>query len=269
MLTDRNLLHTLKEHITAAVLIIIDHVSKAFGTKTVLEDVSLHLSEGQTHVLIGASGSGKSTLLRLICGLISIDPTRMKGRITLDGTEVSDRTRTSIFHKIGYVVQEGALFPHLSAFDNVALVARTRGWTEEKIRARVHELSSLVSIDEKHLKKSPRKLSGGQRQRIALMRALAMDPDFLLLDEPLGALDPIIRSDLQEELRSIFRSLNKTVVLVTHDMGEAAYFGNTISMLKDGKVLQHGQIQDFLENPQDPYVTRFINAQKPPPEIIT
>jgi osmoprotectant transport system ATP-binding protein len=163
---------------------------------------------------------------------------------------------------MGYVVQDGGLFPHLTAGENAMLMARYLGWERRRLDDRLAELTKLTQFPADGLERYPVQLSGGQRQRVGLMRALFLDPDVLLFDEPLGALDPIIRLDLQEVLRSIFRSLGKTVVLVTHDLGEAAYFGDRIVLLRAGRIVQQGTLRDFVERPADPFVTQFINAQR-------
>jgi osmoprotectant transport system ATP-binding protein len=154
------------------------------------------------------------------------------------------------------------LFPHLTAAANVTLMARHLKWDAGRVSLRVREMCDLTHFPVNGLGRYPAQLSGGQQQRVSLMRALMLDPDMLLLDEPLGALDPMIRSDLQEDLREIFRSLQKTVVLVTHDISEAAFFADTIALLRDGRILQRGTVDELLNTPADPFVTRFINAQR-------
>jgi osmoprotectant transport system ATP-binding protein len=163
---------------------------------------------------------------------------------------------------MGYVIQEGGLFPHLTARSNAALLARHLGWDADRINARVRELTGLVQLSPDRLDQRPGQLSGGQRQRVSLMRALMLDPDVLLLDEPLGALDPMIRADLQDDLRTIFRQLDKTVVLVTHNIGEAGYFGDEIVLLRDGGVVQQGTMHALLDAPASDFVTDFIRAQR-------
>jgi osmoprotectant transport system ATP-binding protein len=163
---------------------------------------------------------------------------------------------------MGYVIQEGGLFPHLSGRDNVALLARHLGWDRPRIDARLAELAALTHFPADGLARYPAELSGGQQQRVALMRALMLDPAVLLLDEPLGALDPMIRFELQTELRDIFRSLGKTVVLVTHDMGEAAYLGDTLVLLRAGRIVQQGSAADLVRAPADAFVARFVTAQR-------
>jgi osmoprotectant transport system ATP-binding protein len=171
-------------------------------------------------------------------------------------------TQRILARKLGYVIQDGGLFPHLSAQNNITLVATTLGWGKKELQTRLQELLSLVSLGQAILGKFPHELSGGQKQRVGLMRALFLDPPLMLLDEPLGALDPINRSDLQNELKKIFNDLKKTVILVTHDMAEAAFLGDSITLFKKGHIVQHGRFEDLLESPASRYVTQFVNAQK-------
>ena len=235
-------------------------VSKSYSGKTVLYPTDLQIPAGETTVLIGPSGCGKSTLLRLMIGLIRPD----NGTVRFQQQEVNTETVLALRQKMGYVIQEGGLFPHLTAERNVSLMARHLDWEPKRLQARIQELRELTHLAEDVLHRFPAQLSGGQRQRVSLMRALMLDPDLLLLDEPLGALDPMIRSELQSELREIFRALGKTVVMVTHDMGEAAYFGNSIVLLREGRIVQQGILDDLLKSPADPFVTLFIQAQRSP-----
>jgi osmoprotectant transport system ATP-binding protein len=235
-------------------------VTKSYGGVEVLHPTDLTAPAGRTTVLIGPSGCGKSTLLRLMAGLVA--PT--SGTVELDGALVTTATATALRRRIGFVVQDGGLFPHLTAQGNAALMARYLGWKPAAITARLAELAELTHFPTDRLDAYPAQLSGGQRQRVSLMRALLLDPRLLLLDEPLGALDPLIRSDLQGELRDIFRSLGKTVVLVTHDLGEAAYLGDRLVLLQSGRVVQEGSFDDMVNRPADPFVTRFVNAQRSP-----
>ncbi len=213
-----------------------------------------------TTVLIGPSGCGKSTILRLMIGLVRPD----EGRVYFEEMEVSPESVLFLRMKIGYVIQEGGLFPHLTARDNVVLMARYLKWGKDRIEGRLRELADVTLFPVEGLARFPAELSGGERQRVSLMRALMLDPDVLLLDEPLGALDPMIRSDLQTDLKGIFRTLKKTVVLVTHDMGEAAFFGDRIVLLRDGQIVQTGTAEALFNAPVDPFVTRFVNAQRSP-----
>jgi osmoprotectant transport system ATP-binding protein len=241
----------------------LDGVSKRFGAVLAVDDVSLVVPRGTTHVLLGSSGCGKSTILRLILGLVAPDT----GRVAVDGVEVTRQTRAGIVAQIGYVVQTGGLFPHLTAARNVTLPAEVRGVPAERRRIRLVELAEMVGFDAQTLARYPAELSGGQRQRVSLMRALMLDPPVLLLDEPLGALDPIVRADLQGQLREIFSTLAKTVVMVTHDVAEAALFGTAISLMTRGRIVQHGTFEELARRPADPFVTEFLRAQSPPAEV--
>ena len=238
------------------------NVSKSFGTTQALRGVSLTAAAAQTTALLGPSGCGKSTILRLIIGLLRPDA----GTVLFDGESLPlDTDQFDLLrHRMGYVIQDGGLFPHLTADENVTLLARHLGRPDTDISERARELAALVKLPLDALDRYPVQLSGGQRQRVGLMRALFLDPDVLLLDEPLGALDPLIRADLQEDLRSIFRELGKTVVLVTHDVGEAGYLADTVVMLRDGQIVQSGPIDDLVERPAEPFVERFIRAQRSP-----
>lgn len=235
-------------------------VSKQYGPNVALHPTDLVVPSGKTTVLIGTSGCGKSTLLRLMIGLIRPD----FGAVRFDGTELTPVNSRSLRQRMGYVVQDGGLFPHLTAGGNATLMARQLGWEESRINQRLTEMAELTQFPSDGLDRYPAQLSGGQRQRVSLMRALMLDPALILLDEPLGALDPIIRSELQADLRRIFQTLGKTVVLVTHDLGEAAYFGDRVVLLRGGRIVQDGTLTEMLEQPADPFVTRFINAQRSP-----
>jgi osmoprotectant transport system ATP-binding protein len=239
-------------------MIYLKNVSKTYGEIRALHPIDLTIPKGVATTVIGPSGCGKSTLLRLIIGLTYPDT----GTIYFKDIQVLPDAVLSLRRQMGYVIQEGGLFPHLTARDNVTLMARYVGWSKDRIARRVKELSDLAQFPRDGLSRFPVQLSGGQRQRVSLMRALMFDPEVLLMDEPLGALDPMIRSDLQAELKTIFQTLKKTVVLVTHDMGEAAFLGDIIVLLQDGKIIQRGTIDELAQSPVDPFVTRFINAQR-------
>ena len=238
----------------------LDNVSKRYGERVALHPLTLEFARGETTALIGASGCGKSTLLRMIVGLVEPDT----GGVTIGGEALTAGNADRMRHGIGYVIQDGGLFPHLTVAENVGLLARYLGWPRDKVDARVEALRGIVNIPPDALARYPQQLSGGQRQRVGLMRALMLDPPLLLLDEPLGALDPVTRYELQEELKSIFASLAKTVIIVTHDMGEAAFFARDIVMMNAGRMVQRGAISDLVENPADPYVARFVRAQRVP-----
>lgn len=241
-------------------MLLLQNIVKSYGFRPVVEDINISFPAGRTTVLLGPSGCGKSTLLRTLIGLVTAD----QGQVFLDDLELTPATLLAIRRRMGYVIQEGGLFPHLTAAGNINLLARYLKTEPQWLRSRVEELCELTQFPREGLNRYPVQLSGGQRQRVSLMRALVLDPDVLLLDEPLGALDPLIRSDLQEDLRRIFRLLRKTVVLVTHDLAEAAFFGDHLVLLRDGRVIQQGTLEDLLERPADAFVTRFVNAQRRP-----
>jgi osmoprotectant transport system ATP-binding protein len=235
-------------------------VSKFYDGVAAVREVDLAIAPGRTTVLIGPSGCGKSTLLRLMIGLIRPE----RGTVSFEGVSIQPDNVLRLRRRMGYVIQDGGLFPHLSAAGNVALAARYFGWDRAAVDRRLAELADLARLPGPLLGRLPDELSGGQRQRVGLMRALMLDPDVLLLDEPLGALDPIVRRELQEDLKPIFRRLAKTVVLVTHDLNEAAYFGDEIVLMRDGEVVQRGTPADLIDAPADEFVRRFVNAQRPP-----
>jgi osmoprotectant transport system ATP-binding protein len=235
-------------------------VSKRFGAAPAVDGADLRIEPGRTTVLIGPSGCGKSTLLRLMIGLLRPDA----GRVLFEGQAVHEGDVRALRRRMGYVIQDGGLFPHLTAQGNVTLMAHHLGLPAERIRTRLDALLALTKFPPDALARHPVELSGGQRQRVSLMRALMLDPDVLLLDEPLGALDPMIRSELQGDLRGIFRSLGKTVVLVTHDLAEAGFLGDRLVLLRGGRVVQEGSLEDLVRRPRDPFVTSFVNAQRSP-----
>ena len=237
-------------------------IYKTFENRQVLSDVNLLVPQGVTHALIGSSGSGKTTLLRITLGLIPFD----KGYVKINDHALLSFTRTEWADRIGYVPQDGGLFPHITGRNNVALIAKLRGWHKARIAERVEELRKLVDLDAQILARFPREMSGGQKQRVAIMRAAMMDPPVMLLDEPMAALDPLIRRSLQQELKSIFQRLGKTVLLVTHDLGEAVFLAERITLLHEGKIVQTGTYRDLLLEPATAFVSQFINAQRTVPD---
>jgi len=202
--------------------------------KTLLSNLNLQVHEGETLVLLGRSGSGKTTTMKLINRLI--DPTA--GEVRVEQKPTTDWDPIRLRRRIGYVIQEIGLFPHLTVEENIGVVPRLEGWAPERIRERARALLSLVGLDaDRFAERFPRELSGGQRQRIGVARALAADPPIILLDEPFGALDPITRREIQREFKSLQRELKKTMIFVTHDIAEAFVLGTRIALLKDGQLV--------------------------------
>ena len=227
--------------------------------------LDLEVARGETVAVIGESGAGKSTLLRLVLGLLAPD----QGTVRFEGVAVHGDD-DALRRRIGYVVQGGALFPHLTAGENATLVARHLRWEGKRIARRLSELLRLVRLPEGIVDRYPRELSGGQAQRVSLVRALFLDPGALLLDEPLGALDPLTRALLQQDLRGVFAELGKTVVLVTHDLAEASVLARRLVLLREGAIAQIGTLEDLARRPAGPFVSRFVGAhrslQLPEPE---
>ena len=239
-------------------MIALQAIRKSFGDQEVIRGVDLEVNRGETLVLIGPSGCGKSTLLRLMLGLFTPDA----GRVIFDGAPLARQRLRDVRRRCGYVIQDGGLFPHMTAAENITLMARQLRWTTRRIAERLGALSEMTRFPSAGLARYPVELSGGQQQRVALMRALMLDPDVLLLDEPLGALDPMVRYDLQGDLRRIFRDLGKTTVMVTHDLAEAAYFGDRLLLLRDGSIVQQGTLAEITAAPADDFVSRFFTAQR-------
>jgi osmoprotectant transport system ATP-binding protein len=239
-------------------LFALEEVSKHYGTVPALNRVNLVFAAGSVTALIGGSGSGKSSLLRMLIGLERPD----RGRVLIEGQPLLPEGRMALRRRVGYVTQDGSLFPHLSARDNLALLPRCLGWTGARIDARARELAAQMQIEPELLRRFPAELSGGQRQRVSIMRALMPDPAALLLDEPLGALDPLVRYDLQEQLRTLFAAAQRTVVVVTHDLAEAVFLAPRLVLIRDGCVVQDGTPQDLVGRPADEQVRRFVGARR-------
>jgi osmoprotectant transport system ATP-binding protein len=232
-------------------------VSKTFNGTTVVHPFDLVIEAGEVVVLLGPSGCGKTTILRMVAGLSS--PT--SGQITVDSIRLCDQTLKDVRRKLGYVIQEGGLFPHLTAIENVTLMPRHDGWPRTKIDARLSELVQMTQFPSSALGRYPNELSGGQRQRLSLMRALFLNPRILLLDEPLGALDPLIRAGLQRDLSEVFAQIGTTVLLVTHDLVEAGRFADRVCVLNAGRIVQQGPFAEILEKPSDEFVREFVSSQ--------
>ena len=235
-------------------------LSKRYAAHAALQGVDLAVRAGETVVLLGPSGCGKSTLLKSLIGLVTPDA----GEVRFRGEPVEPKSAPALRRRMGYVVQGGGLFPHLTARANAALPARHARWAADRTAARLETLVQLTRFPPGAVDRYPSQLSGGQAQRVSLMRALMLDPDVLLLDEPLGALDPITRFELQADLRDVFARLGKTVVLVTHDLGEAVFFGERLVLMREGRIVQQGAFVELVSRPADPFVTRFIQAQRFP-----
>lgn len=240
------------------------NISKQFGEMQALAPTSLAFRRAATTALLGPSGCGKSTLLRIMVGLLAPDT----GEVLFDGQLITPHNLRDVRRRMGYVIQDGGLFPHLSLRNNLTLMARHLGWERQRIADQLDKLQALTHLPAASLDRYPTQISGGQRQRVSLMRALFLDPDVILLDEPMGALDPLIRSELQQDLREIFNQLQKTVIIVTHDIGEAGFLADDIVLLKEGRICQQGSLRDLVQHPKDEFVTRFINAQRSPLESL-
>ena len=234
-------------------------VCKSYDAEIVLGPLDLSLPPRRRTLLVGPSGSGKSTLLRLCAGLIAPDA----GQLLVAGEPLRRADLTAFRRRLGYVIQEGGLFPHLRAARNVTLVARELGWSASRRRERVGELAELVQLPPALLDRYPHELSGGQRQRVALMRALMLGPELLLLDEPLGALDPLTRRRLQDELLALLERLRCTVLMVTHDLGEAVHLGEHLVVLHQGRIAQADTPAAVLARPAAGFVADFVTAALP------
>jgi osmoprotectant transport system ATP-binding protein len=234
-------------------------VSKVFaGNMKAVDEVTLHIPTGRVVALLGPSGCGKTTTLRLMNRLE--EPT--SGQVLVRGEDVRSQRPELLRRSIGYVIQEGGLFPHLSVSANVATVPRLLGWAHTRIRQRVGEVLDLVGLPEAQFgRRTPAELSGGQRQRVGVARALAADPDVLLMDEPFGALDPGTREALQDEFTVLNARLGKTVVLVTHDIAEAGRLAEHIVLLDHGRIVQQGTLRELLLRPASPKVHAFLGRR--------
>jgi len=237
------------------------NVSYRVGETRVLSSFSLQVERGENFVLLGRSGSGKTTTLKLINRLLS--PTQ--GEVWVNGAPSSQTDVIRLRRSIGYVIQEVGLFPHFTIARNIALVPRIEGWPEARIRARVDELLQLTGLAPEVATRYPHQLSGGQRQRVGVARALAADPETLLMDEPFGALDPLTRDDLQREFLELQERLNKTVVFVTHDLREALRLGSRIGLMEAGKLVTVLRPEEFLKS-TDPWAAAYVRAFQDPVE---
>jgi osmoprotectant transport system ATP-binding protein len=242
-------------------MIRLEGVSKTFpgSARPAVDRLDLDVPDGTTCVLIGPSGCGKTTTMRIVNRLI--EPSA--GRIVVEGQDVTHVDAVELRRRIGYVIQQVGLFPHMTIAQNVATVPQLLGWPGSRIADRVEEMLSLVGLEPaQFLDRYPRHLSGGQRQRVGVARALAADPPVMLMDEPFGAVDPIVRAGLQAELLGILRRLAKTVIFVTHDIDEAIRMGDLIAIMKDGRLVQSAPPEELLSSPKDAFVADFVGADR-------
>ena len=235
-------------------MITIENLSKDYGDTRVVDGVSMQIERNSITVIVGTSGSGKSTLLRMINRLV--EPSG--GRVLLDGRDTTSEPAYLLRRRIGYAIQGHGLFPHRTVGENIATVPKLLGWEPARVRARVNELLEVFQLEPaKYAQAFPHELSGGQQQRVGVARALAAEPAVLLMDEPFGALDPIIRAKAQEDLLAIQRRFGTTVVLVTHDMDEAFHLGSRVAVMSQGRLLQYDRPAMLLTHPADPFVSRM------------
>jgi osmoprotectant transport system ATP-binding protein len=238
-------------------MIDIQGVTKRYGETAVVDDVSLSAPRGSITVIVGTSGSGKSTLMRMINRLVPIT----SGRISVAGRDIMSIEATDLRRGIGYAIQGHGLFPHRTVAQNIATVPELLGWQRVRVEQRVDELLALFNLDPKSFaNKYPHELSGGQQQRVGVARALAAEPEVLLMDEPFGALDPLIRGKAQDDLLAIQRKFGTTIILVTHDMEEAFHLGDQIAVMSGGKVLQCSTPEKVLTAPADPFVQQLTGT---------
>ncbi|WP_454761137.1 ATP-binding cassette domain-containing protein [Caulobacter segnis] len=238
--------------------IVLDQVSKTYGGQTVLHETSLEIAKGRFVALVGGSGAGKTTLLKLMNGLST--PTR--GRVLIDGEDIAGRPGPELRRGIGYVFQEIGLFPHMTVAQNIGVTPDLLGWSADKIAARIDELLDLVALPRAVAGRAPSQLSGGQRQRVGVARALAARPSILLMDEPFGALDPVTRVALADDVRALHDQLELTTVMVTHDVSEALLLADEVVVMADGWALAHAPPRELLAGHPDPVVADLIAAPR-------
>lgn len=226
-------------------MIQVENLSFRYGAQNILLSINLSLKDGQVHVLLGPSGCGKSTFLKILAGLLPPSNGMVSG-----------------INDYGFILQEGGLFPHLTIEQNISIQGMEKKWSKEKIQQRIEQLLLLTNFSRNLLARKPQNISGGQRQRVALMRALFLNPEIIFMDEPFSALDPLLKFDILSEMKKLFTELHKTVILVTHDLFEASFLGDTITLLHNGKVDQHNDKKEFLQNPQSNFAKQFIASQK-------
>ncbi|WP_312129981.1 ABC transporter ATP-binding protein [Lysinibacillus capsici] len=241
-------------------MITFDNVSKQYDNNQIaVKALNVEIKKGEFFVIIGPSGCGKTTLLKMINRLIPLTA----GTIWINDKRISDYNIHELRWSIGYVLQQIALFPHMTIEENIAVVPELKKWSKTKIHQRVDELLALVGLEPaKYRQRKPKELSGGEQQRVGVVRALAADPEIILMDEPFSALDPISRSKLQDDLLEMQRTIQKTIVFVSHDMHEALKLGDRLCIMKDGEIVQIGTPQQLLQNPINDFVQQFIGGKQ-------
>jgi osmoprotectant transport system ATP-binding protein len=239
-------------------LIELKNVTKKFEKQIAVKSLNLEIPDGEITMLIGPSGCGKTTTLRMINRLIE----STEGNILINGSSIHDLDPVELRRSIGYVIQEIGLFPHMNVFDNIAMVPRLRKWSEKKIKPRVEELLHMVTLNTSYMYKYPLQLSGGERQRVGLARALAADPEILLMDEPFGAIDPINRARLHDSFLEIQDKIKKTIVFVTHDINEAIKLGDRIAIMNNGELIQFDNVRNILYNPENEFVEKLLGHDR-------
>jgi len=247
-------------------MIEIDDITKVYGDTPVVDRVTLTVEPGTICVVVGTSGSGKTTLMRMINRLV--EPT--SGQIRIDGEPIANVPAYELRRRIGYAIQGHGLFPHRTVAQNIGTVPKLLGWDKPRIAARVDELMTLFQLDPVEFRdRLPNELSGGQQQRVGVARALAAEPNILLMDEPYGALDPVIRAKAQDDLLAIQRRFKTTIVLVTHDMEEAIHLGSRIAVMDKGRLLQCDTPQEIIANPATPFVAELIGTAERPFRLLS
>lgn len=237
-------------------IITFKNVYKSYDEKEILSDFNLDINKGEFVTVIGSSGSGKTTTLKLINGLLKAD----KGEIIVKGENISNTDIIKLRRDIGYVIQDIGLFPHMTVGKNISYVLDLEKNDKNKVLNKINELMDIVELDKDLLYRYPSELSGGQRQRVGIARALASDPEIILMDEPFGAVDEITRKSLQNELLKIQKKLNKTIFFITHDIKEAFKLGSKIVIMDDGKIVQSGNKEDIIKSPNSDFVKQLVSS---------
>jgi len=250
---------TSRRHFDRIESVKLQNISKKYDNRSVVEHINLEIQGGELLILIGPSGSGKTTTLRMINRLIEPD----EGSIHINGQDIMELDPVSLRRNIGYVIQDIGLFPHMTIKENIGLVPKLEGWPEKKISEKVRQLLDFVSMPpEIFMNRYPRQLSGGQKQRVGLARALAMDPPLLLMDEPFGALDPIMRRQLQDEFLRIKQEIGRTIVFVTHDINEAFILGDRIAIMAESRLVQVGTPEELILSPKNDLVADIVDSKR-------